>query len=382
MRIAIMDYRVVPTNPIGGCHLRMLRQLCDEHEFTVFAIEFENPCPSRIRFVPIPVPRRPLALLFLGYHLMAPLIYWAHRIRHRLSFDLVQTVESNCSIGDVAYTHFCHRGFLRRYWKVVGGRNLRGRLRWLDHWFHALLEPAAYRRARDIIVPSCGLARELGDEFPYARQKITVLPNPVDLQRLVCPAAFDRQGFRSMLGFAANDVVLVFGALGHFERKGLPLLFEAMELVAEPTLKLMIVGGEDDLVASYRKRAATAGLGGRVHFAGLQQDARPYLWSADALAFPSYYEAFPLMAVEAAGAGLPLLVPPLHGVEDYLQDGANGFLVGRSAEGVAEGVRRLLALTPEARRHMGDRARAAVARYDTAHFIQRWREFYARRALA
>jgi hypothetical protein len=48
MRIAVFDYKVVPTNPIGSCHLRMLQGLCREHEFTVFAVEFENSCPERI----------------------------------------------------------------------------------------------------------------------------------------------------------------------------------------------------------------------------------------------------------------------------------------------------------------------------------------------
>ena len=35
-RIAVLDYNVVPTNPIGGCLWQMLRGLCHEHEFTVF----------------------------------------------------------------------------------------------------------------------------------------------------------------------------------------------------------------------------------------------------------------------------------------------------------------------------------------------------------
>jgi hypothetical protein len=51
-KIAIFDYKVI-FNSIGGCHLRMLRGLCHEHEFTVFAVEFENPCPERIRWVRI-----------------------------------------------------------------------------------------------------------------------------------------------------------------------------------------------------------------------------------------------------------------------------------------------------------------------------------------
>lgn len=377
MRVAIFDYRIIPTNPIGGCHLRMLRSLCADHEFTVFAVEFANPCPERIRFVRIPAPRRPLALLFVAFHLLAPVYYWAHRIRRRVTFDLIQSVESNCSLGDVSYAHFCHRAFLKGHWRAVGGRGLRGRFRWLDHWLHALYEQAAFRRVDRIIVPSGGLARELSTEFPWARDKIKIIPNPVDYEQLQCPIDFDRAVLRATLGLAGSDFVLVFAALGHFERKGLPLLLEAMRLVSDPGLKLMVVGGERGLVADYRDRATAMELAERVVFAGVQRDLRPYLWSADALALPSYYETFSLIAFEAAAAGLPLIVASVHGVDDILRDGENGFLVDRSAEQIAHGITRLIALSPEARRRMGEEARRAVAGYDLSHFIARWREFYA-----
>ena len=46
MRIAVFDYKVTPNNPIGGCHWREIQGLCRDHDFTVFAPVFENPCPS------------------------------------------------------------------------------------------------------------------------------------------------------------------------------------------------------------------------------------------------------------------------------------------------------------------------------------------------
>jgi glycosyltransferase involved in cell wall biosynthesis len=376
MRIAVLDYKVLSTNPIGGCHLRMLRGLCAEHEFTVFAVKFDNPCPDRIRFVRVPAPSRPLALLFLAFHVLAPLYYWAHRLRHRIRFDLVQLVESDCSIGDISYTQFCHRAFLKTYWRDLGATGIRGRFRWLDHWLHALCEPFVFRRVQRIVVPSGGLARELSAEFPCTQGKVTVIPNPVDFKGLERPPEFERADFRRRLGLEPNAVVLVFAALGHFERKGLPLLLQAIQDISEPALKLVVVGGEPALVASYQARVARMGLTGRVVFAGMQRDLRPYLWSADAFAFPSFYEAFPLVSLEAAAAGLPLIATPLNGVEEILRDGENGYLVSRSPGGIADGIRRLLALSPEARARMGEEARSAVARYDTPNFISRWRDFY------
>ena len=161
MKIALFDYVVTQNNGIGKADLAILAALCHEHEFTVFSVEFENPCPERIRWVRIPALKRPLVLLFVTFHLLAPLCYLWHRLRYRVHFDHVQIIESNLLFGDIAYSHFCHRAFLKDHWKDAGATGLRGALRWLDHWLHARLEPCVYRRASRIVAPSRGLAREL-----------------------------------------------------------------------------------------------------------------------------------------------------------------------------------------------------------------------------
>src|SRR5687767_8524704 len=94
-KIAVFDYRVKPTNPIGGCHRRMMEGLSGDHEFTVFAVEFDNPAPDCIHFQRVPVPKRPLALLYLSYHLVAPICYLLYRLRGGARFDVIQSVESN-----------------------------------------------------------------------------------------------------------------------------------------------------------------------------------------------------------------------------------------------------------------------------------------------
>jgi glycosyltransferase involved in cell wall biosynthesis len=376
MRIAVFDYKVVPTNPIGSCHLRMLQGLCREHEFTVFAVEFENPCPERIRFVRVPVPTRPLALLFVAYHLVAPLAYLWYRLRTGARFDLVQMVESNLSFGYVSYAQFCHLAYLRRHWRNAGAKGLRGWLRWLDHWLHALMEPWTYRRVKRIVVPSQGLKRELEETYPFTRGKITVIHNPVDVERMRPPADFDREAFRTEHGVKPGETVLVFVALGHFERKGLPLVLQALVALRDRPLRLWVVGGEPDLIRSWQMRAEGMGIGDMVHFWGMQRDVRPFLWGADAFVFPSAYETFSLVSFQATAAGLPLIVTPLYGVEEFMRDGETGFVVERSVKGVAEGLRRFISLSPESRRRMGEHAREAVAPYGVEPFVEAWRGFY------
>ncbi|GGN04550.1 hypothetical protein GCM10007092_18860 [Thermus composti] len=376
MRIAIFDYKVIPTNPIGSCHLRMIQGLCREHDFTVFAVEFENPCPDRVRFVRVPAPTRPLALLFLAYHLLAPLVYFLYRLRTGARFDLVQMVESNLSFGDVAYVHFCHRAYLKHHWKEAGARGLRGVLRFLDHWLHALVEPWVFRRVKRIVVPSQGIKRELEGTYPVTRGKITVIPNPVNLERIARPPGFDREGFRRKLGAGPEDVVLVFVALGHFEHKGLPLVLEALRQLGDKRVKLWVVGGEADLVAFWQGRAREMGLEEQARFLGMQRDVRPFLWGADAFVFPSIYETFSLVSAEAAAAGLPLIVTPLYGVEEFMRDGETGFVVPRDSDKLQEAIAKLATLEVEKRVTMGKMAREAVRGYGIKSFVENWRRFY------
>jgi glycosyltransferase involved in cell wall biosynthesis len=376
LRIAVFDFKITHNNPIGSCHLAMLRALAAEHDFTVFAVEFENPCPEKIQFVRVPSPKRPLALLFVVYHFMAPLCYLLYRLRGGAKFDLVQALESNLSFGDLLYSHFCHRMYLRDHWSKSGAKGLRGWFRWLDHKLHAWMESFTYPRAKQVVVPSRGLARELRAEFPYIENKLTVLPNPISLQRLQMPDEFDRSAFRRNLGIEDQDLVALFVALGQFERKGLPLLLQALATAGMERVKLIVVGGEADLIARYVGQAARDQLGDRVKFVGMQSDVRPYLWSSDVFAFPSLYETFSLVTYEAAASGLPIVVSQLYGVEDLLQDGDNGFLIETTVAGVREGLQRVLALSPADRRAMGQRARMAASGCSEENFVEAWRAFY------
>ena len=376
MNIALFDYRVIPTNPVGSCHLRMLDGLCDQHNFTVFAVEFQNPRPEKIRWVRIPLPVRPYVLLYALYHLAAPIAYGFQRLIRRRRFDLVQMVESNLSFGDISYSHFCHRMYLARHWRETKARGLRGFVRGLAHRAAALMEPAVYRRVRHVVAPSRGLVKELGQTYPVTSRKIRVVPNSVDVDRLSPPGLAKHEELRQSHGYKPSDVVLVFVALGHFERKGLPLTMEAMAEIGDRSLKLVVVGGQPTSIAEYRGRAQAMGIAECIRFAGMQRDLRPHYWAADAFILPSCYEVFPLVALEAAAAGLPLLATRVNGVEEFLRDGENGIAIERYVASIAQAIRRLAGMSAGERQQMGANARETVMQYGRENFVKAWRNLY------
>lgn len=377
MKIAVFDYAITQKNPIGSCHLRILQALSREHEFTVFASEFENPDPSRIRWIRIPAIRRPMVLLFITFHLTAPIFYWAYRLFHLEKFDLVQIDGCTVLLGDLAYAHFCNRSYMKYHWQDSAGKGPRRILTSLAHRLHILAEPWVFRHVNSIVVPSRGLARELLSEYEVPSGKIQILHNAVDIERMKAPANFDRARQRQELGITPDDLEIIFVGLGHFERKGLPQLLEGLTLLDSSNLKLVVVGGLPYLVAQYEEIARQMNLASQVRFVGMKEDVRPYLWSADVFALPSFYEVFPLVVLEAAAAGLPILATQLNGVEEFLVDGQNGFQVDRTSVGIARGIDKFQALSAEIRKNMGEHARRSIRRFSSSDFVQQWRKIYA-----
>jgi glycosyltransferase involved in cell wall biosynthesis len=375
MRIAIFEYLMIPTNAIGGCDRHIAHGLCDEHDFTVFAVEFDNPAPDRIEFVKVPAIRRPLFLLYITYHIMAPIIFFLYKRRNNVRFDLVQSVESNMLLGQLLYSQFCHHAYLDQYWAVTKPSGIRGFARWINHNLHAAFEPRVYRQASHVVVPSQGLMHELKATYPVLKGKIEVISNPIDVKRMARPQDFDRTAKRAELGLTDDDLALVFVALGHFERKGLPLLLDAISKLNNEHVKLIVIGGMPDLLSVYKKRVEELGIADQVNFVGLQKDIRPFLWAVDLFTFPSYYETFSLVSFEAAAAGLPLLVSKLHGVEDFLVHGENGWQVERTPASIMKYIEKALN-EPEQLATMAQVALNKVQHYDLPHFIEAWRRKY------
>lgn len=377
-RIAIFDYAVRRDRAMGGCHLRMLEGLADKYDFTVFAVEFENPAPARINFVRIPAPSMPAILLCVVFHLLAPLYYYMYRLKYGVRFDLVEKMETYTCIGDIAYIHFCYRAY-RKHWAMSRQPGLRGLVLSFDHMLRAyFLEPVLYRFVRKLLVPSKGLARELIEAYPFTETKIHLLPNSADYTRLsTVPPDFDRDSFRARFGFSSDDLVLVFVALGHFERKGLPQLLDAIALVGTSHVKLLMVGGSIHWMEHYRLRAEELRIGKQLAFAGMQRDIAPFLWASDVCVLPSIYETFALVVLEAAAAGCAILVTRLHGVEDYIGDGTSGIYVDRTARSIANGLRAMDAMGVDGRRKLGKAAQRAASRYSVEAFVANWDEFLA-----
>ena len=369
--IALFDMSVTADSPAGSCILQMLKGLCQEYQFTVFADRFDNPDPHLIQWVRVPLPRKPVFLRYIAFKWLAP-FYYRQYVKSQGQPQLVISTEGQFSNCDICYAHFCHQAYLESH--PVQANLPRKVARLITRHFNAKIEAIALNQAQTIVVPSEGLANELARTYgTRVQNKLIKVSNPVDVSQFTKPNSFDSISWRNKAGFSADDIIVVFSALGDFDRKGLKPLIEAIATVNHPQLKLLVIGGVLTEIREYQTICDRHSLSDRVHFTGFQLDIRPYLWSANLFALPSNYETFSLVSFQAAVAGLPILATQLYGIEEFLTDRVNGWLVERQVSSIVNALEIAIhdrAKIPE----MGKLAHEAVSHYDQSIFVERWRE--------
>jgi glycosyltransferase involved in cell wall biosynthesis len=171
---------------------------------------------------------------------------------------------------------------------------------------------------------------------------------------------------------AAAPLVVALGRL--HEAKAFDVLL--MALADLPGVHLWLLG-EGPLRAELEALAASLGVAGRVRFLGWQADRARYLAAADLCVFPSRYEPFGIVSIEAWANRVPLVAAAAVGPADLIRNGEDGLLVPIDDAGaLADAIRRALG-DPDLRRRL---ARAGYRRYQAefteAAVVESYRAFF------
>lgn len=154
------------------------------------------------------------------------------------------------------------------------------------------------------------------------------------------------------------------------EKKGVDLLIAAFarSATAHPDVDLVIAGPDQSgLQATLMKCAGEFGLAKRIHWPGmLSGDAK---WgafrAASFFALPSHQENFGIVVAEALALGKPVLITDKVNIWREVEADGAGVVVSDDDEGVAEGLRRMLAMSDDEHAAMSEAARRSFeARYD------------------
>jgi glycosyltransferase involved in cell wall biosynthesis len=358
--------------PIGGME-RVAFEVCSRlldrgWRVTVIARTCALPTHERLRFVRIPTPPRPVSIALVGDILFGSIALHRHRS------GLVQTNNPVLLSGvDVIHAHFCEAAY-RRQVGVSRSRSSTALFRlnsWLASAIALLCERWCYRpqNVRRVVCPSRGLEREISQFYPRVGDLLHTIANGVDGEAFRRQDG-ERQKVRAELGLAAEDLLALFVG-GDWHRKGLRYAVEA--LADAPRWKLGVVGAGDS--PAFLESAQALGVEDRLMFLGSHRVVAPYYGAADAFVLPSRYETFGLVGLEAAAAGLPLIMPRLSGTEDYVQHGINGWLTARDGAAIAARLRDLE--DPDRRAAMSEAAVRSAQGFEWSRIVDQWEALYS-----
>ncbi|MGE5529481.1 MAG: glycosyltransferase family 4 protein [Patescibacteria group bacterium] len=174
-----------------------------------------------------------------------------------------------------------------------------------------------------VICCSRYMAAEVQRVFQLPGDKVRIVKNGVNPEGL--EAGPIPPGFRAR--FAAPDESIIFFVGRLVPEKGVDVLLDAMPrvLAACPRTKL-VVSGRGGHGEALREHARRLGIFHRVLFADYLDDAeRNLLYRlAGAAVFPSLYEPFGIVALEAMAAGAPVVVSDTGGISEIVEHGRNG----------------------------------------------------------
>ena len=162
--------------------------------------------------------------------------------------------------------------------------------------------------------------------------------------------------------------------------KNYPLLIDiASEVLPAHEGWTWDIYGDGDERAELEAKIIQKGLEGRVVLKGTVSDIYDRYPEYSALVMTSRYEGFPMVLIEGAAKGLPMVSFDIEtGPNEIIRDGINGFLVpDGDMAGMVEKLHTLIEDT-DMRHHMSHQATEAAKRFDLSLVADEWEQCFRR----
>jgi len=224
------------------------------------------------------------------------------------------------------------------------------------------------------------MADEVAHVFRSPRDKLDVIPNGVDTSRFDALAGANLSSFRTR--YAAPDERIVFHVGRIVHEKGMGVLVEAVPRVLASFPKArFVIAGTGCYLDAVKRRAGELGVGKSIHFAGFIPDAdRDRLFKvADVAVFPSLYEPFGIVALEAMAARTPVVASNVGGLAEVVTHNETGLLVyPNNPDSLAWGIVETLRQPDWAAARVENAYRRVVTEYNWPSIATRTAAVYAR----
>jgi len=280
-------------------------------------------------------------------------------------FDLIHVHDWLAAFAGIALKHAHHLPLVSTIHATEYGRH-RGHIYTdMSRAIHNLEWWLTYESWR-VICCSQFMTTELTAAFRTPLDKVDVIANGIDSAPFDALEGADLTEFRSQFAAPDEQIIFCIGRVVH--EKGASVLVEALPrmLSRYPKAKLVITGDGPNLPA-VRTRAAELGVANRVYFTGFVSSGdRNRLYKlANVAVFPSLYEPFGIVALEAMVARVPVVASNVGGIAEVVDHNETGLLVyPNNPESLAWGILETLEHPDWAQQRVEKAYRIAVAEYN------------------
>jgi len=210
-----------------------------------------------------------------------------------------------------------------------------------------------------VIAVSGAVGEHLKSDWKLDDLRIRVVPHGFEP---VLAGGVSREERRRKIGAAPDDIVVV--AVGRLSPvKGFDTLVRAVEHLKGKRVRVWIAG-EGPEQARLERLVAECGVSDAVTLMGLFDDPSALLAAADIFCAPSIQEGFGLSALEAMGAGLPVVASRVGALPSFVIEDRTGLLVDPADPKALAAALEGLASDPGHRARLG----ASAAEYVRAHY--------------
>ena len=373
LKIAVLAPQLIPTHPAGGQMLKIVQALSSEYEFTVFGQIIDESLQGKVRFHRMPIPIvRPWLITYLTQFWLYGRLFRSLELNEH--FDIIHSIEGSAPFATIVTMHYCGPAVLNLIkMGIIRHSGIRKLYYPLLYFLGIKMERLAVRNPylKCIVAVSNGLKRDI-IQYYRPSANIVVIPNSVDVDYFSDAYQY-RKMIRQEVGLKETDLVGVICALGDWERKGLNVLIDSVALLPKNTVKIIVVGGGP--IQIYRKLCHEKGVSESFIFTGFTREVKKFYGASDFFIFPTAYEAFPLVALEAAAAGLPLLVTRVNGLEDFVEEEVNGFFIQREPKSIAETIQSLVD-NQQKLKEMGREAQRRAQKFRVENMVNAYKKLY------
>lgn len=275
---------------------------------------------SRITFRRVPVLAGPSFLQILSFAVNV------RKLLRKGQYDIIHSFERTLYQDIYRAGDGCHRQWLAQRRTIdPPGKGILHRVNPL-HITLLWIEKQIFAKGnyRAIVANSQRGKKEIMDLYGVPEERISVIYTPVDSGRFFSDRKEEMREKLCRRHQINPDCSLLLFVGSGFKRKGVPAVLKALPLLASPA-HLIVVGKER--LSPYQRLAGQLGVDSAVTFTGPISDVAPYYMGADLFVFPTIYEPFSNVCIEAMAAGLPVVTSRMNGASEVILEGENGFMI-------------------------------------------------------